>query len=467
MAADMDTLVWDTQELLDRSVYDPTGIPINEYATYHRRMADQERRILQMRQDLLDYVLPFDTAPEIVRKWIIICEKFGLLIHHEIDIIKVMLIEIRERIGIGQLGYHDETSEDMRVIGGSWVIDGPPTPGVADPPDPEDHLVITEFAVTPTELEFIEIANPTEVDIELGEVYLSDHFDDVSGYYDVVTPGYTVPSNFDFNVKFPDGYMIEPCGVRVVANTATGYFGQTGLLPDFEITDTDPTVPDMVNVGGNIPGPAVLTNSNEIVMMYEWDGASDLVCDLDYISWGTPGNPKVDKTGRCADGPDGDLIASCYRPDTNPLFQYLIDPDGGGGQPHSFGNSAQRNGRTEASEVEESGNGCDVGPGTGIGEQPGDSPLPSRLQLAVYPNPFNPVTEVKYVVPQAGRVKLQVFDVSGRVVATLVDAVLPPGEHRTTWNGKDSGGATVSAGIYFMRAVSGGSSVTTKAVLLK
>ena len=67
----------------------------------------------------------------------------------------------------------------------------------------------------------------------------------------------------------------------------------------------------------------------------------------------------------------------------------------------------------------------------------------------VGPNPFDPHTTVTYVVSKPGRVKLEIYDVHGVRVATLVDSNLGVGSHSTTWNGRDDRGKPVGSGVYF------------------
>jgi hypothetical protein len=71
------------------------------------------------------------------------------------------------------------------------------------------------------------------------------------------------------------------------------------------------------------------------------------------------------------------------------------------------------------------------------------------------PNPFNPETVIPYDAGPGGRVSLRIFDASGRLVRTLVDASLPPGSYRARWNGKNDRGAAVASGRYFYRLTVG------------
>ena len=65
-----------------------------------------------------------------------------------------------------------------------------------------------------------------------------------------------------------------------------------------------------------------------------------------------------------------------------------------------------------------------------------------------YPNPFNPSTSIGFTLPESGNVKVSVYDMAGRLVSTLVDANMDEGVHVVDWDGTDSSGAMVSAGVY-------------------
>ena len=68
--------------------------------------------------------------------------------------------------------------------------------------------------------------------------------------------------------------------------------------------------------------------------------------------------------------------------------------------------------------------------------------------LDAYPNPFNPITNIKIDIPENSHIKLTVFDLSGRVVTNLVNKNITAGTHHTIWNGKDNKGRQVSSGVY-------------------
>jgi hypothetical protein len=83
------------------------------------------------------------------------------------------------------------------------------------------------------------------------------------------------------------------------------------------------------------------------------------------------------------------------------------------------------------------------------------------------PNPFNPETSISFVLPSAAPVRLEIFDVEGRLVSTLVDRTMPSGRHQFRWDGLDRRGAPVATGTYFYRLTAGKRSLSRKMLLLK
>lgn len=84
-----------------------------------------------------------------------------------------------------------------------------------------------------------------------------------------------------------------------------------------------------------------------------------------------------------------------------------------------------------------------------------------------YPNPFNPSTSIRYSIPQRGHVRLQVFDVTGRLVATLIDEVKEAGYYETRWYGIDRSGKHAASGVYLYRLQASGSTLTKKMLLVR
>jgi hypothetical protein len=108
----------------------------------------------------------------------------------------------------------------------------------------------------------------------------------------------------------------------------------------------------------------------------------------------------------------------------------------------------------------------EVSPATAID---GDgTPVVQPALYAAMPNPFNPTTIIRYDVPSPGaHVRIVVYDVTGRRVATLVDGHKAAGEKRVTWDGSNDHGAEVATGVYFYRMTAPGFSQTRKMVLVK
>ena len=79
-----------------------------------------------------------------------------------------------------------------------------------------------------------------------------------------------------------------------------------------------------------------------------------------------------------------------------------------------------------------------------------------------FPNPFNPVTTIRFSLEREGYTRLDVYDVSGRLVTTLVNGTMPAGSHEVTWNA-----AGVASGVYFSRLTQGTKSIMNKMVLLR
>ncbi len=85
------------------------------------------------------------------------------------------------------------------------------------------------------------------------------------------------------------------------------------------------------------------------------------------------------------------------------------------------------------------------------------------------PNPFNPTTAMSFVVAgeSATRALLEVYDPAGRLVATLVDRKLEPGDHSVVWEGRDGRGRRVASGVYFARLLVGGETDARRMIMLK
>ena len=257
-----------------------------------------------------------------------------------------------------------------------------------------DKLLLTEFVVTPTGGEFIEIYNPNASSVDLTDYFLSDvAFDGGPEYYYHIVLG-TYEGGFgDFMSKFPDGATIGAGEHQIVAlNGDADFLSTYGVNPTYEIDQAEfqsgppDAIPDMMETHpGSIYGADSthnpgLTNGDEMVMLFYWDGLSDLVSDVDYVLYNsgspTPNDEAVDKTGITIDGPDPGTTGSTYLNDT-PVANQLsaLSP--------TSGFSAQREDYTEGLQVMSGGNGV-----TGSDETSEDL---NNTWIVDIPSPFDPV----------------------------------------------------------------------------
>ncbi len=101
--------------------------------------------------------------------------------------------------------------------------------------------------------------------------------------------------------------------------------------------------------------------------------------------------------------------------------------------------------------------------GTGIADRDGSAARPRTLSLSQnYPNPFNPSTRIEYSVPAGGKVRLEVFNLQGRLVSTLVDEVKSPGLYTAAFDGSG-----LRSGTYVCRVEMGSKVRTKKMTLIK
>ena len=96
--------------------------------------------------------------------------------------------------------------------------------------------------------------------------------------------------------------------------------------------------------------------------------------------------------------------------------------------------------------------------GVGIDE----NTLVHNLQISNYPNPFNPATTINYNLSQNSNVLLQVYNLKGQLIETLVNQNQAAGQHSVTWNAVNQ-----SSGIYFYQLHTGAQTATGKCLLLK
>ena len=101
------------------------------------------------------------------------------------------------------------------------------------------------------------------------------------------------------------------------------------------------------------------------------------------------------------------------------------------------------------------------------------APVTEQLPVKVlhlaqnHPNPFNPSTNIEYTVARDGQVRIDVFDMAGHRVRTLVDEARAAGAYAVRWDGLDDQGGPAASGTYFCRMTSGGEVTSRKMTLVK
>jgi len=94
-------------------------------------------------------------------------------------------------------------------------------------------------------------------------------------------------------------------------------------------------------------------------------------------------------------------------------------------------------------------------------------PATPPAEMNIYPNPFNPRTEISYDLRQPGLVRLDVFDLRGRLVTTLLEGVRPAGPGTVTWDGKSRRGREAPGGVYLFLLQTPSGVVNTRGLQLK
>ena len=401
-----------------------------------------------------------------------------------LSITRVDFLEATQSAGAGNgVGHRDELSENFVT---AYV------PAVSSPgelpagPDREwpARLLLSEVCVAG--LEFIEICNPGNQAVELHDYYLTDAFfsnDDTQQYYwHIVQPDpaqNTVGGGdyYDFHARFPEGSSIAAGDTIVVVTTgAAGFASQYGVLPDFELYEDDnepDEVPDMEWVFGDASGnsivdntPPTLTNDGEVLILYYWDGESDLVTDIDAFQWG---DFSLDwsKTDVSMDGPDEDSLESTYQPELGSIssFREVSSPGQSYtriaftpetiGQIPIFGNGV--NYTDETSEpLLDTWILADVSP-----PEPPEGLVTLDVPAATFLPTGSNTFEITLTTRGGSETRVRIMDLEGRVVTTLVDSrfggFISTEEDRPTvleWDGRNSEFERVKAGVYVIHVVS-------------
>ena len=95
--------------------------------------------------------------------------------------------------------------------------------------------------------------------------------------------------------------------------------------------------------------------------------------------------------------------------------------------------------------------------------------IPTQFALHQnYPNPFNPSTQISFDIPESSElVSLNIYNILGKKVSTLLNNVVNPGKHKIEWNAKDNEGNPVASGIYFYELSSSSFTARKKMLLIR
>jgi hypothetical protein len=179
--------------------------------------------------------------------------------------------------------------------------------------DPTDvPLLLSEISLGPAGHEFVEIVNPSAFAVPLKDLYLCDN----GNYFKLPAGGATLQSG-DFLVRFPDNDIVPAHGVITVALGASTDFNTAfGSNPTYSIADGTITV-----VSSMTP---TLTDTGEVVILFQWDGSAPVVRDVDIMIAGAPtaANTIVSKS-------DYSQLTSAYKVDLMSIGPQAATPAAG------------------------------------------------------------------------------------------------------------------------------------------
>ncbi|MBU2500130.1 T9SS type A sorting domain-containing protein [bacterium] len=107
-------------------------------------------------------------------------------------------------------------------------------------------------------------------------------------------------------------------------------------------------------------------------------------------------------------------------------------------------------------------------PEDGLSGAPGEEIPQKPVLFGNAPNPFNPMTEIRFAVGrEPSHACIRIYDLQGRLVRTLLDEVVQPGIRTVTWRGRTDGGGEAASGVYFYRLEVAGEVFNRKMLLVK
>jgi hypothetical protein len=243
----------------------------------------------------------------------------------------------------------------------------------------------------------------------------------------------------------------DPHGIQVVTGTATiehnlvGRGDSNGLLT---ANTSDPVVRNNIFLENGIPGVrgrgiCAFGGPNGVIEHNLFQGNA-LAALLINVSGSTQNHTAEEAN----DGSPGDNVYG--NRDGDPL---LADPDALDWALTIM--SPAIDAGLPASSPDPDGTIADIGPFFFDQSVTGTEPPPRHLGLLAVPNPFVAATSLRFVLNESSPVRLEVFDVRGRLVSRVAAGVFPAGEHRITWDGRSVLGVVAGPGVYLVRLTTG------------
>lgn len=276
-----------------------------------------------------------------------------------------------------------------------------------------NKILISEVAL---DNEFIEIYNPNNHAVDLTNMYITDAtFNPLDVLYFRIVDGSSPGGGGfrDFHARFPNDATIPAGAYQTISILGSDNFFETyGQLPTYELSDDggiDDGVTDMLEAfSGSIPDTSLLSNSGEVVILYTWDGVSDLVQDVDYVVWGDKAEA-IDKSGQRIDGPDDGMDSTSYLNDTP-----IVNQDNMSAGISGLGQSYHRVDYTEGTQMGTGGNGI-----TGADETSENFSMTWTLLNSPTPNASescNSEITLNYSLASATYVADMTINVSGAII---------------------------------------------------
>lgn len=258
--------------------------------------------------------------------------------------------------------------------------------------------------------------------------------------------GYSVP-----HISVPVGSDVETfCGALFGLHFHVKDEGNNGITGTFANVDTNPANPVINGEYGHVG--AVIYHVGNVMSL--WPTANPYLTSVGGHIWkdGDTGNPDVNIAAWSRYGAGkvmgyGDSSSTADGTDSDPHVNNWTEA--GSNNREFFLNATMW---LLASDQ------------TGVGD---DTPAAPGLGLRAAPNPFNPATTIAFTLPAAGEMTVEVFDLRGQHVRTLLRARREAGPQRVTWDGRGDDGRGVASGVYLVRAAGAGLLEFTKVALTK